>query len=233
MTDLHTHILPCMDDGSTSTDMSLKMLQMEQEQGVDTVVLTSHFYRHRETADSFLERRSASFAALQQAISESGMQLPSLLLGAEVAWVPNLTESSQLEDLCIQGTKNMLVELPFRPWNDQLIRQLYDLMNKHGITPIFAHLERYFDQPEEYLREIISMGTPIQVSCAPLQRFMSRRPIIKMLRNHTAHLLATDCHNLTTRLPNMGMGLSVVERVLGQKEADALIDFADSLVQPN
>lgn len=233
MTDLHTHILPCMDDGSTSTDMSLKMLQMEQEQGVDTVVLTPHFYRHRETSDSFLARRSASFAALQQAISQSGMQLPSLLLGAEVAWVPNLTESSQLEDLCIQGTKNMLVELPFRPWNDQLIRQLYDLMNKHGVTPIFAHLERYFDQPEEYLREIISMGTPIQVSCAPLQRFLSRRPIIKMLRSHTAHLLATDCHNLTTRLPNMEMGLSVVERVLGPNEANALIDFADSLVQPN
>ena len=233
MTDLHTHILPCMDDGSTSTDMSLEMLARERAQGVDTVVLTSHFYRHRETAHRFLERRGAAFDALQQAIADSGMQAPDLLLGAEVAWVPNLTECTILDQLCIQGTQNMLVELPFRPWNDQLIRQLYDLMEKYGITPIFAHLERYFDQPKEYLKEIISMGTPIQVSCAPLERFMNRRPIMKMLRHHTAHLLATDCHNLTSRPPNMEMGLSVVERVLGPQEKKRLIECSDALVRPD
>ena len=231
MTDIHTHILPRMDDGSKSPEMSLEMLAREQAQGVDTVVLTPHFYRHRESAESYLARRADRFALLQKAIEQSGQRLPRLILGAEVAWVPNLTECHLIDKLCIGDTKNMLVEMPFRPWNDQTINQLYDLMNKHGITPIFAHLERYLDQPAEYINEIISMGTPIQVSCAPLERFMSRRPIIKMLRNHNAHLLGSDCHNLTSRQPNMEMGLSVVKKVLGKDLADSLVRQADSLVR--
>ena len=48
MTDLHTHILPEMDDGAESVEMSLDMLRMERDQGVDAVVLTPHFYRDRE-----------------------------------------------------------------------------------------------------------------------------------------------------------------------------------------
>ena len=60
MIDLHTHILPKMDDGASSSDLSLEMLRMEAEQGVDTVVLTPHFYREKEDPSSFLQRRASS-----------------------------------------------------------------------------------------------------------------------------------------------------------------------------
>ena len=53
MIDLHTHILPGMDDGAKDTATSLQMLRMERDQGVDTVVLTPHYYRHRESAEDF------------------------------------------------------------------------------------------------------------------------------------------------------------------------------------
>lgn len=48
MIDLHTHILPKMDDGASSSDLSLEMLRMEAEQGVDTVVLTPIFIVRRK-----------------------------------------------------------------------------------------------------------------------------------------------------------------------------------------
>ena len=60
MTDLHAHILPGMDDGASSVEESLAMLQMEWDQGVDRVALTSHFYSAKEAVSSFLARRDAA-----------------------------------------------------------------------------------------------------------------------------------------------------------------------------
>ena len=68
MTDLHTHILPGMDDGAESVEMSLDMLRMERDQGVDAVVLTPHFYRDRERPEHFLNRRRAAGEALRDAL---------------------------------------------------------------------------------------------------------------------------------------------------------------------
>lgn len=230
MTDNHTHILPGMDDGAKTPEISIQMLQMELDQGVDTVVLTPHCYRDHERPDQFLARRRERFEVLQEAIEKTNAAVPRLQLGAEVAWAPHLAEWDELDELCFQGTKNMLLEMPFRPWSDSMIDQIYDMMGKRGITPIFAHLERYIkDQKASHIQEIISMGTPIQISCAPLLHWGSRRPLVKMLRNHTAHLLATDCHNLTSRQPNMKPGLDVVTKVLGEREARRLIRNADSL----
>ena len=68
MTDLHTHILPGMDDGAESVEMSLDMLRMERDQGVDAVVLTPHFYRDRERPEHFQKRRWAAAEALRNAL---------------------------------------------------------------------------------------------------------------------------------------------------------------------
>lgn len=231
MTDNHTHILPGMDDGAKTPEISLQMLQMELEQGVDTVVLTSHCYRDREKPATYLARRAAAFAVLQEAIAENHAASPRLLLGAEVALAPHLSEWDELEELCCQGTKNLLLEMPFGPWNDQMIDQIYDMMGKRGITPIFAHLERYLKgQRADHIQEIIAMGMPIQISAAPLLHFMSRRPLVKMLKNHTAHFLASDCHNLTTRQPNLKSGLDVVKQIMGEDEVCRLIRNADHMV---
>ena len=80
MTDLHTHILPGMDDGAKTVEQSLQMLQMQLEQCVDTVVLTPHFYRERETVEEFLSRRGKAMAQLTAALPANA---PQLLLGAD------------------------------------------------------------------------------------------------------------------------------------------------------
>ena len=85
MTDLHTHILPGMDDGSPNTETSIAMLRAERDQGISTVVLTSHFYRSHERPSSFLKRRAAAMDQLQQAIEQLPQKerdsLPRLVLG--------------------------------------------------------------------------------------------------------------------------------------------------------
>ena len=233
ITDIHSHILPAMDDGAKNTEISLEMLRMQVEQGVDNLVLTPHCYRDREKPERFLARRAQAFGRLTDAIGERDAPAPRLLLGAEVAWAPHLADWDELPELCIQGTRNLLLEMPFVPWNQSMIDQIYDMMGRRGVTPVFAHLERYTKhQKPEYIREIISLGTPIQISSAPLLHLLGRRPLVKMLRDHTAHLLASDCHNLDSRPPNLRAGLDTVRKLLGDSEAERLMAAADRLIQP-
>ena len=189
MTDLHTHILPGMDDGSRSVRESLKLLAMERRQGVTAVVLTSHFYRWREDADAFLKRRQRSYEALTAALPAG---TPSLFLGAEVAWFPTLAEYEPLERLCLAGSGYFLLELPFERWSSRLLDQIYDLTCVTGLTPILAHVERYLPlQPRSQMDELLSMGLPMQMNADSLLPALRRGKCLRLLRRGTGCLART------------------------------------------
>lgn len=235
MTDLHTHILPRMDDGAKDAEESLAMLRMERMQGVERVVLTPHFYRYRETAAQFLSRRETAVALLEQQIAqlpeEEKVSLPERIPGAEVAWHPALLECDELPLLCIGQTKNFLLELPFTPWNHQLFNQIYDLIGQTGLTPVIAHLERYMKiQRKEYIRELFELDVPIQVSAEILKHPMARGNVMKLLEKQRVQILASDCHNCTDRPPNIGEGVQVVRRKLGDWCVQVLEQNANELV---
>lgn len=235
MTDIHTHILPGMDDGAKDADMSLAMLRMERAQGVNAVVLTPHFYRELEAPEHFLKRRRAAcqvlvdkVMSLPEAERES---LPRMYLGAEVAWMPNLADWPHLNRLCINGGKHLLLELPMTPWNDQMFRQIYDMMDRTGITPVIAHIERYRNtQKKEHIEEILSLGVSVQISAGPLTRLLSRGPELKLLREQKVQYIASDCHDPTTRPPNLGPALKVVREKLGEAKVASMVHRADALL---
>lgn len=223
MTDLHTHILPGMDDGARDVETSLAMLRLEWEQGVDGVALTPHFYRERERADRFFARRQQAWERLSEEMAHCGDPLPSLVLGAEVAWVPNLNEWDDLERFCLGESRYFLLELPFTPWSNRMIDQLYDLMSSTGVTPVLAHLERYFKlQKKDHLREIAGMGLPVQLSAQPLLHLMERGPVLREIRDNGRCFLASDCHGLQQRRPDLGPGMEQAEKRLGPDRAALL-----------
>lgn len=234
MTDLHTHILPGIDDGAKTAEESLALLRMEKAQGVDTVVLTPHFYSEQESVDSFLMRREEAMKRLQSAIDNSAMEqtsLPRLMLGAEVLWRSDLVEWERLDELCISGTRNLLLELPFVTWTGQMIDRLYDMIGCTGITPIIAHLERYLSiQPKSIVQEILELGVPVQISAEILVHPLLRRGAMKLLKKRQVHLLASDCHDCTQRVPNLAVGMDVVRKKMGERTARELCDNADRLV---
>lgn len=235
MTDLHTHILPGIDDGAKSVEESLAMLRMERSQGVDTVVLTPHFYRDRENPKRFLRRRQESAAVLARrvlALSEQEREeLPQMLLGAEVAWWPNMADWEELPEMCIGDTKNLLLELPFTPWNDQMIYQLHELFGRTGITPIIAHLERYLkNQRPEYIQEVLGLGVPIQISADILTRPFARGGAMNLLRQGQDYVVASDCHDCVKRPPNMVAAINFLRKKLGEDSVSALIRRGNKLV---
>lgn len=220
MIDLHTHILCGVDDGAETAGESLKMLRMERDQGVTAVVLTPHFYWDRVSPEVFLEKRAAAFDRLQEHLQgldpAERNSLPEMFLGAEVAWNSQLAGWDHLEQLCIQGTKNMLLELPLAPWNENLSRQLYDFMNHTGIMPILAHLERYFPlQKKRQLQEIVALGLPIQISSTPFLHQTTRRTVMNALKDGWAHMVCTDCHDPVQRKPDLKEAMDVIRKKLG------------------
>ncbi len=231
MVDLHTHILPGMDDGAKTTAESLAMLRLQQEQGVTAVVLTPHFYRDRERAERFFRRRGECMERLTAALPD-GEALPRLILGAEVTWMPNLCHWEELPQLCIGGTKNLLLELPFTPWTDSLVNQLYDLMGRTGITPILAHLERYLrGQRREMVEAVLSLDLPVQLSSDVLLHAMTRGSALRLLKSGRAHLLASDCHGTERRKPTLGPAMEVVRKKLGDAAAEQLCRCACELAE--
>lgn len=234
MIDLHTHILPGMDDGPADPAVSLALLRMERAQGVDRVVFTPHFYREREDVPAFLARRRAALARLEEAAAqlppEDRAALPRWELGAEVAWVPNLAGREELAELCLGQGRYFLLELPMNPWSDQLLRQLYDLVGRGRLTPVIAHLDRYWGrQRQEYIGELLRLGLPVQVSGEALLKPLPRRKALRMLAAGQVHLLASDCHSLRSRPPNLGPALGAVERRLGPDAVRRLCRWAEEV----
>ena len=234
MTDLHTHILPGMDDGARDVETSLEMLRMEREQGVGRVVFTPHFYREKEDVPSFLARRQQALSRLEAAVAQLSVReqaaLPRWELGAEVAWMPNLADREELKDLCLGQSNYFLLELPFTPWRDQMISQLYELLGRGQFIPVIAHLDRYWDrQRKEQIEQLLRLGVPIQISANILLKFFSRRKALQMIQQGQIFLLASDCHSLHHRPPNLGPAVKVVARKLGWRQARRLCRWAEDV----
>lgn len=200
MTDFHSHILPGVDDGSKHVEMSLQLLKMEQEQGVDTIILTPHFYASQNSLDAFLERRAQAWEKLQSALPEGS---PRLLLGAEVNYFEGLSRMEAVNQLCIQGTDVLLLEMPFRRWDDRLVQTLIDMSNAGNVRIVLAHIERYLrGQRKNLWQDLRNAGIMAQVNTTFFEGFFSRRKALSMLEEDLFQVIGSDCHNLSERKPD-------------------------------
>ena len=164
MIDWHSHILPAMDDGSRDVEESLEMLAQLSEQGVDTVVATPHFFANDESVQRFLERRAKSYEELAERIGEG---LPRIVLGAEVKYYPGISQMEHLKDLRIEGTKLILLEMPFSKWTEYTVRELVTLATSGDSRIILAHMERYLPfQSARVWERLYAGGLIMQVNAS-------------------------------------------------------------------
>ncbi|MCD8010975.1 MAG: hypothetical protein LUF34_09435 [Lachnospiraceae bacterium] len=103
MIDFHSHILPGLDDGSSSIEESIEMLRLSARKGVKTMVATPHFYAQKEAPEHFLERRRQSWARLAPRLPE---EAPEIYLGAEVYYYTRISNTENLSRLCIGGGRH-------------------------------------------------------------------------------------------------------------------------------
>ena len=165
MIDFHTHILPGIDDGSMDIRMTEEMLEMEASQGVTRVYATPHFYAHRRSIQSFLERRERALSKTRELLS-SRPELPQITAGAEVYYFTGIGRADHISDLCIEGTNILLLELPFAQWHSDILRDIKELTDRRGLHIVLAHLERYeaFQKEKHVWDAIVDMPLTIQLN---------------------------------------------------------------------
>ena len=204
LVDIHTHILPGIDDGPASVVDSLRLLYEEKRQGVTHIVLTPHFDMGEEKLESFFARREEAYRALQEALrAEPALGELKLYKGAEVRYDPNMVFTSP-DPLCIEGTRYMLLELTNDyPFN---VETTVNWLTSKGITPIIAHAERY-----DYLREnkklvqtLLEMGAIFQCNASAMLSPLRRRNVKKLQRMGAVHIFASDTHSVDKRPPLLG-----------------------------
>lgn len=210
-TDFHTHILPGIDDGSASVDESIKMLKMQQEQGVQTTLLTPHFYAQQMYPDTFLEKRKQSLDRLKAALP-TDLASMRLVLGAEVHFYSGISQWEQLRDLAIGDSDYILIEMPSTKWTYGMYEELSSIYQFHGLTPILAHIDRYFlpFQANKMLHKLSELPVLLQLNCDFLIDKHTRRQAIRLLKNRKVHMLGSDCHNTSTRMPCMSSAREVL-----------------------
>lgn len=189
-TDYHAHILPGCDHGSDSVETSLKQLKMAKSAGVETICATPHFYPNNESVKSFLSRRSRTFEKLKAASAEND---PKILLGAEVLICDGMDRMENLPDLCLEGTRELLLEMPFYEWPDNIWDTVFSLNDNEEIDIVIAHADRY---PAKNIEVLIDAGIPLQLNAGSLTHVLRRSKYMSWIENGHVAYLGSDIHGL-------------------------------------
>lgn len=231
VTDFHSHILPGIDDGSASLEESIAMLRMEAEQGIDHVIATPHFYPQYDTPEKFLLRRAEAEARLRKEMARH-CGLPQVSVGAEVYFFHGISESDALFRLTICEKKCIMIEMPPAPWTDDMYRELETIYTQCGIVPIIAHIDRYVRPWHTHgiLRRLADLPVLVQANASFFLEKEVRSMAMRMLKANQIHLLGSDCHNTSTRKPDLGLAVEQIRCKLGEGVIERISRYENEIL---
>ena len=231
ITDLHSHILPGIDDGSASVEESLEMLGMLWHQGIRSVVATPHFYGNHDQPERFLRRREAAMEKLTAAVSGC-TEIPRIHLGAEVYYFQGMSDSDSLRDLTIGGSSYLLVEMPMGKWNDRMYKELVQIREKLDLIPVIAHVDRYLSPLATHgiPKKLEELPVLVQANAGFFLRGSTKGMSVRMLKKQQIHLLGSDCHNTTTRPPRIGQAVERIRKELGQEALEMIRGYQTQIL---
>jgi protein-tyrosine phosphatase len=205
MIDLHTHVLPGVDDGARSLDDSLAIARASSEDGVRVLAATPHVRSDYPTSADEMERL---LGEVRGAVAAAGIELD-VIRGGELA----LPEAARLDDaelkrFALGGGSTLLLEFPYYGWPLELEMLLFTLHTR-GFRTLLAHPERNGEVAErpERLRPVVEAGTLVQVTAGSLDGRLgaaAHRTGLKLLDLGLAHVVATDAH--APEGPRTGLG---------------------------
>lgn len=226
MIDIHSHFLPGMDDGSESPEETVQMLQLSRQQGVDTIIATPHFYALQDVPDQFLKLRQKAW----EKVEYDPETMPKVLLGAEVTYFAGLSRSEDLDKLCIENTRALLIEMPLRSWSKHEIEDVCALP-RQGFLPVMAHINRYMKngQIPTYGQRLLNEGILFQSNADFFLEGISKARAFRMLKAGQIHFLGSDSHNMTRRISRMDEAEKAIRKKLGPEVLERLDHIAEDI----
>ncbi len=197
MIDLHSHVLPGLDDGARDLEESVAIAQAAAADGTTVLAATPHVREDYPTAVAEMER---GVAELRARLNAAGVQLH-LVTGGELA-IDRLTRLSP-DELCRFGLagnpRYVLVEFPYHSWPLELAQRVFELRSS-GVTPVLAHPERnpVVQADPEGLAALVEGGALVQLTAASIDGRLNRaasKCAFRLLELGLAHLIASDAHS--------------------------------------
>jgi len=225
MIDLHSHILPGIDDGAADLTASLAMARAYVADGVSVVACTPHILPGLYSNSGSAIRQAT--ARLQQTLKDEGIPL-ALVTGADNHIAPNFVGELQSGHLLSLGdTRYVLVEPPHHVPPPRLEDLFFNILVADYV-PILTHPERLTWISAHYhaIQRLIHAGTWMQITAGSLAGGFGRTARYwaeRMLDEGLVHLIATDAHDLDRRPPNLSLGRELAAKRVGDTEAQNLV----------
>jgi protein-tyrosine phosphatase len=233
--DLHSHVLPGLDDGAQTMEDSCELARTALRDGITTIAATPHVRADYPTTPTQMEE---GLAAVRAALAEGGVGVE-LVPGGEIALdtLPSLSREDLARFTLGGSGRYLLLEFPYGGWPLDLEQRIFELVAK-GLTPILAHPERSRDVQNDprRLARAVSGGALVQVTAAAIDGRLGRNPkaaAARLLELGLVHAVASDAHTPDIR----AVGLSHARKSISDdglaawlvEEAPAAILAGDDL----
>lgn len=235
MIDLHSHILPGLDDGANNLEVSIEMARAYVAQGVTCVACTPHILPGLYQNSGPQIRLAVK--EMQRHLDATGISLR-LVCGADNHIVPNfvnLLQSGHL--LSLADSRYVLVEPPHHLAPIRLENLFFDILAGSYI-PILTHPERlaWIEKNYEKIRRLAERGVWMQITSGSLLGRFGKRARYwaeRMLAEGLVHIMATDAHDTSHRPPDLLRGRLLAEKRVGARMAKDLVETHPMIVLSN
>ena len=235
MIDVHSHILPNIDDGSRSIDETFNLIKEAKEAGFEGIICTSHYMENYYETDR--PEREVWINAIHENLKNKNIEM-NLYLGNEIYMSDNIIKL--LEDgkaTTMNDTSYVLFELPLNVEPMNLYDMVYE-MQQYKIVPILAHPERYsFVQTDpELIYDLIDKGVLMQANYGSIVGQYGKKAqmiVQKFLENNMIHMLGTDAHRQNTIYPKIPEILVELKSLIGEEKLNELTTINPELVINN
>ena len=219
MIDIHTHVLPGVDDGSESLQMSLEMIKQAKDQGITHIILTPHAILN----SSYYVEKNELKKKFQEFLTNIGDVGIKFYLGSEIYYTSkSFHKLIENELTTINNSKYCLIEFPMHEKSD-VEESLYNVSAK-GFKPILAHPERYKFMTIDELK-LIKEHTLIQMNATSILGDHGKKIkkfAFEILKHNLVDFVASDCHNPVTRKVNLVDAHTIVSKKFGLEYANKI-----------
>jgi protein-tyrosine phosphatase len=236
MIDIHTHIIPALDDGPPDMETSVAMGRLAAGERIATIISTSH---SEECAAVGYEAMARRLDEVREAWAEAGLEI-GLELGVEIFLTPETPADLKAGKVwALAGSSYVLVEIPYQPWPTYTERTLFELQVA-GYTLILAHPERYMaiQADPNVMYALAERGVLAQVTADALLGKHGQRAeetAKTLVRHGLAQFISSDAHGVSERkrAPKLTMAVEQCEALVGQTAARALVTINPAHILEN
>ena len=201
MVDIHSHIIPGIDDGSKSMEMTLDMIRNAEKEGTKEIIATPHY---------LLEYGEATIIEVKNYVKEINMLLENekidvkIYIGQEVYFTQKIIEDYMEGNIgTLNDSRYMLIEFQMDKFDKNIFDILYELQVR-DIVPIIAHPERYkfFIEKPSLINEFINQEYLFQVNAGSITGKFGetvKKTANLLLKNNIYNFIGSDAHNIKNR----------------------------------